>query len=92
MRTATLLAAAGQILMAMAAGPLAGNDRFARQTVAAGDNGYGYGVEPPAPTPDPARGLWGRMPDLAGRAESLGPNTCGIVTNGPDSESILSMR
>ncbi|KAF4852640.1 hypothetical protein CGCSCA4_v002889 [Colletotrichum siamense] len=84
MRTATLLAAAGQISMAMAAGPLAGNDRFARQTVAAGDNGYGYDVEPPAPTPDPARGLWGRMPDLAGRAESLGPNTCGIVTNGPD--------
>ncbi|KAK2732089.1 hypothetical protein CKAH01_02035 [Colletotrichum kahawae] len=25
------------------------------------------------------------MPDLAGRAESLGANTCGIVTNGPSS-------
>ncbi|KAL3301449.1 hypothetical protein RB213_002554 [Colletotrichum asianum] len=90
MRTATLLAAAGQISIALAAGPLAGNDRFARQTVAAGDNGYGYDVRPPAPTPDPARGLWARMPDLAGRAESLGPNTCGIVTNGPDSPFPIS--
>ncbi|EQB51183.1 hypothetical protein CGLO_09306 [Colletotrichum gloeosporioides Cg-14] len=84
MRTATVLAAAGEISVAMAAGPLAGNDRFARQTVAAGDNGYGYDVgQSPVPTPDPTRALWGRMPDLAGRAESLGANTCGIVTNGP---------